>query len=107
MQQFFRNNPPLETLNAESYTGVPWFDSHHLAIGNLCMIDVKPPQIDKRTKAIMSVFAALGLPNCNANGPGKKRRAYEQLKFRVEERTAEWIGANLALETEIKERIAV
>ncbi|MEB3280457.1 MAG: GAF domain-containing protein [Lyngbya sp.] len=107
LQGFFPNNPLLEQLNAKSYMGVPLFDADKKVIGNLCIVDVNPLKIDKPTQAIMSVFAERAAAELQRKwAEDEKRRAYEQLEFRVEERTGELVAANIALETEIKERIA-
>ncbi|WP_040483482.1 GAF domain-containing hybrid sensor histidine kinase/response regulator [Lyngbya aestuarii] len=108
LQQFFPNNSLLKQLNADSYMGVPLFDNDQKVIGNLSILDVNPLKTDKRTRAIMSVFAARAATELQRKWAEEdKRRAYEQLEFRVEERTAELVAANTTLETEIRERIAV
>ncbi|EAW34283.1 GAF domain-containing hybrid sensor histidine kinase/response regulator [Lyngbya sp. PCC 8106] len=108
LQRFFPNNSLLRQLNAESYIGVPLLDANQKVIGNLSILDVNPLKTDKQTRAIMSVFAARAATELQRKwAEEEKRRAYEQLEFRVEERTAELVAANTTLETEIRERIVV
>jgi signal transduction histidine kinase/CheY-like chemotaxis protein len=107
LEQLFPNDLWLKDLGAESYMGVPLVDANQTAIGNLCILDTKPFLTDNRAKAIMSVFAARAATELQRKwAEEEKRRAYEELEFRVEERTTELVSANAALETEIRERIA-
>ncbi len=105
LQQLFPNDLWLKDLGAESYMGVPLLDANQAAIGNLCILDTKPFLTDNRAKAIMSVFAARAATELQRKwAEEEKRRTYEELEFRVEERTTELVSANAALETEIRER---
>jgi GAF domain-containing protein len=107
LQKLFPNSQLLKDIDAESYLGVPLFDNNQGVIGNLCILDTKPFLTDNRAKAIMSVFAARAATELQRKwAEEEKRRAYEELEFRVEERTTELVSANAALETEIRERIA-
>lgn len=107
LQKLFPNSQLLKDIAAESYLGVPLFDNNQGVIGNLCILDTKPLLTDNRAKAIMSVFAARAATELQRKwAEEEKRRTYEQLEFRVEERTTELVSANAALETEIRERIA-
>ncbi|MBD2388375.1 GAF domain-containing protein [Cylindrospermum sp. FACHB-282] len=107
LQQIFPNNSLIEGLRAESYVGVPLVDINQNVIGNLCIIDVKPFLSDDRTNTLLRVFAARASAELQRKwAEEEKRCAYEELEFRVDERTAELVAANTALETEIRERIA-
>ncbi|WP_242039627.1 GAF domain-containing protein [Anabaena sphaerica] len=107
LQDLFPNAPLLQEMDAQSYVGVPLLDRDQQVIGNLCIIDVKPFLTDERTKAIFSVFAARASAELQRKwAEEEKRQAYEDLEFRVEERTTELVRANNALESEISERIA-
>ena len=106
LQQLFPDAPLLKDLGAESYVGVPLLNVNQNPIGHLCILDVKPSLIDDHTKALLSVFAARAATELQRKwAEDDKRRAYEELEFRVEERTAELVTANIALESEIQERI--
>lgn len=107
LQQLFPGFTLLQEMQAESYIGVPLLDDKQNVIGNLCIVDVKPTLPDDRTHAILSVFAARAAAELQRKwAEDEKHRAYEELEFRVEERTAELVSSNAALETEIQERIA-
>ncbi|MDY7022113.1 MAG: ATP-binding protein, partial [Cyanobacteriota bacterium] len=108
VQQLFPHHQFLKQLNAESYVGLPLLNAEQNAIGYLCIIDIKPIETYQRTQAIMSVFAARAAAELHRKwAEEEKRQTYEQLEFRVEERTAELVAANHTLETEIRERIAI
>lgn len=107
LQPLFPDAPLLEGIAAESYVGVPLVDTNQNVIGNLCIIDVKPFLADDRTKTLLRVFAARASAELQRKWAEEdKRRAYQDLELRVDERTAELIAANTALEVEIRERIA-
>ncbi|MBL1175279.1 MAG: GAF domain-containing protein [Pantanalinema sp. GBBB05] len=107
LQQLFPTISMLRELQAESYVGVPLLDGHQNVIGHLCILDVKPFLIDDRTRAFFSVFAARAATELQRKwAEDDKRRAYEELEFRVKERTAELMATNTVLEAEIQERIA-
>ncbi|WP_414529677.1 GAF domain-containing protein [Nodularia chucula] len=107
LQDVFPDNLLLEQLEAESYIGVPLLDLNENVIGNLCIVDVKPLEISERTKTLLQVFAARASVELQRKwAEEEKKQAYEQLEFRVEERTAELVEVNHTLESEIQERIA-
>jgi GAF domain-containing protein len=68
VQQHFPNFHLLKEIGAESYVGVPLLDANQQAIGQLCMLDVKPFQLDDRTKALFNVFAARAAIELQRNG---------------------------------------
>lgn len=107
LQKLFPKSQILKDIGAESYLGVPLFDSNQTVIGNLCILGTKPFLSDDRAKAIMSVFAARAATELQRKwAEEEKRHTYEQLEYRVEQRTGELVATNAALETEIQERIA-
>ncbi|MFB2892950.1 GAF domain-containing protein [Aerosakkonemataceae cyanobacterium BLCC-F50] len=107
LQESFPDDLWLKDIDAKSYIGVPLLDGNQKAIGNLCVIDAKPLNIDNCTKAVLSVFAARAATELQRKwAEEEKHRAYEELEIRVQERTAELVAANIILEREIKERIA-
>ncbi len=106
LQDLFPNNALLQGLQAESYVGLPLLDAQQAVIGNLCIIDTKPCLPNERTQVLMRVFAARAATEMQRKwAEDEKRRAYAELEFRVEERTAELVMANASLESEIHERI--
>lgn len=108
LREHFPNDPLLEGIAAESYLGVSLLDNNQQAIGNLCILDVKPLEGQEQARAIMSVFAARAATELQRKwAEEEKRLAYEELEFRVEERTAELVAVNSTLETEIQERIEI
>lgn len=105
LQQRF-SDTLLKELGAESYMGVPLLDVNQKAIGHLCVIDIKPFAIDDRTQALLNVFALRAATELQRKwAKDEKHRAYEELEFRVAERTAELVTINVDLATEIQERI--
>ncbi len=106
LQQQFPNIPMLKELGAESYVGIPLLNDQHNPIGHLCVIDVKPFEVDDRTQALFTVFAARAAAELQRKwAEDEKRQAYADLERRVEARTAELVAANISLEAEIRERI--
>ncbi|HEY9908585.1 MAG TPA: GAF domain-containing protein, partial [Thermosynechococcaceae cyanobacterium] len=107
VQQHFPNAHLLKELGAESFVGVPLLDANQQTIGQLCILDVQPFQIDDRTKGLFNVFAARAAIELQRKwAEDEKVRAYEALELRVQERTAELVQTNTALGFEIRERTA-
>ncbi|AFY64592.1 GAF domain-containing protein [Geitlerinema sp. PCC 7407] len=105
--EIFPDLEVLQQVSATSYIGVPLTDSDQTVLGNLCIFDSKPLPIDENTKAIIQVFAARATAELQRQWAEEdRRRAYEKLEVRVQERTAELTTANAALEAEVRERIA-
>ncbi len=108
LQKHFPQDMMLKEIEAESYLGVSLLDANQQAIGNLCILDVKPLVGEEQARAIMSVFAARAATELQRKwAEEEKRCAYEELEFRVEKRTAELVAVNSTLETEIQERIDI
>ncbi len=108
LQSQFPGNTLLAEMGAESYLGVPLLDMEQRVIGTLCIIDTKPLAEDENTQAIMSIFAArAGAELQRQWAEAEKSRTYEELEFRVTERTAELVETNVALAVEIREREAI
>lgn len=108
LQSAFPDSVILKSLQAESYLGIPLFNSDQKLIGNICILDTHPLNNEANAIAIMQVFAArAGAELQRKNAEDARNRAYEELEFRVQERTSELSATNVALEKEIQERIAV
>lgn len=106
LQTLFPDLPMLQTLQAESYLGIPLLDANQAVMGILCVLDTHPFNLNDRTTTLLNVFAARATAELKRKwAEDEKRRAYAELEFRVEERTAELVSANVALENEIRERI--
>jgi PAS domain S-box-containing protein len=58
VQEHFPGNTALPSLNAESYMGVPLFDSSGNSIGHLYVVDTKPLVEEEYARSIMGIFAA-------------------------------------------------
>ncbi|MEQ8957462.1 MAG: histidine kinase, partial [Coleofasciculus sp. C2-GNP5-27] len=96
-----------DTTDTKHCVEIPLLDGNQLVIGMLGICDVKPLCITNLDQAMMNVFAARAATELQRKwAEEEKRRAYEALEFRVEERTAELVATNATLETEIQERIA-
>lgn len=107
LQRFFPEVLLLEQMAAESYLGVPLLDTSQQVIGNLCIVHTQALLTDEKNQAIMTVFAARAAAELQRKWAENARsRAYDELEVRVQERTAELVAANAALEREIQERIA-
>ncbi|MBD2460168.1 GAF domain-containing protein [Oscillatoria sp. FACHB-1407] len=107
LQQRFSDALLFQAINAQSYVGVPLLDSHQAVIGTLCILDIKPFESNTRTKTLMNVFASRAATELQRKwAEDEKHQTYEQLEFRVEERTAALVETNATLQVEIRERIA-
>ena len=108
VQNYFPDCDVLRELQIESYVGLPLLNLEQQAIGVLCILDSKPLQIDDRTQALLTIFAARAASEVQRKwAEDEKHRAYEEMEFRVVERTAELVQTNLNLEMEIQQRIAI
>ncbi|TVQ17783.1 MAG: GAF domain-containing protein [Leptolyngbya sp. DLM2.Bin15] len=107
LQDAFPNQPLLNSRNAESYIGAPLMNQEQDVIGTLCIFDTKPMSINARTQALIQIFADRAAAELQRKWAEEQLRlAYEELEERVEQRTAELVSANAALEGEVAERSA-
>lgn len=58
IQMLFPKDKDLIDLGAESYLGVPFFDSSNNLMGHLAIIDTKPMQKDSKVISVFKIFAA-------------------------------------------------
>ena len=105
LQSQFPEDVLLQTMKVESYVGEPLIDGSNRVIGNVCILDTKPIVKNENTEAILKIFAARATGELERKWAEEARKkAYDQLELRVEERTNDLLAVNLALESEIKVR---
>jgi len=79
LQALFPKDTDLRDLAAESYLGMPLFDSSGGVVGHLAVLDTKPMVEDSRTTSVMQVFAA------RAGTEVKRLRAEQELRVALRE----------------------
>ena len=82
LQQLFPEDSVLVDMGAQSYLGVPLFNTERLVIGHLVIIDDKPMPRDLLAISVLETFAA------RAGAELERQQADEQLSRLSEERTA-------------------
>jgi formate hydrogenlyase transcriptional activator len=92
VQERFPECRSLGDLNAVSYMGAPLFNSAGQLIGNLCIIDNKPLDDERRAKSILEIFAA------RAAAEIERKRAEDALR-ESEERLARAEKSSLVMVT--------
>ncbi len=92
VQEMFPQCSSLADLNAVSYMGAPLFNSAGRLMGNLCIIDNKPLEDERRAKSILEIFAA------RAAAEIERKRAEEALR-ESEERLARAEKSSLVMVT--------
>ena len=92
VQEQFPACRSLGDLNAVSYMGAPLFNSAGHLIGNLCIIDNKPLDDERRAKSILEIFAA------RAAAEIERKRAEDALR-ESEERLARTEESSLVMVT--------
>jgi len=99
VQQYFPQNPFLKRFNAESYLGIPLFNSDHRVIGHMVMVDDKPMSEDPLWISVLQIFAnRAGVELVREQAEEKLRAALaevESLKNRLQ-------AENLYLQEEIR-----
>jgi two-component system, sensor histidine kinase and response regulator len=105
VQTVFPQAEVLVQMEAVSYVGVPLLDKDKTAIGTLCILHTEPLLPDETRIALMQVFAARAAAELGRERAEEaKSQAYDQLEFRVEQRTAELMQTNETLAEEVEER---
>ncbi|NET01554.1 MAG: response regulator [Sphaerospermopsis sp. SIO1G1] len=108
VKELFPHSPLLQSMDIQSYIGIPLMDYYNQTIGCLCILDNKTIQTDEITEAILSVFAIRAATELQRKWAQEaKIKAYQNLEARIKDRTTALVAANNALENEIGERIAV
>jgi formate hydrogenlyase transcriptional activator len=99
VREHFPQNDVLAKLNAESYFGVPLFDSQRTVIGHMVIIDDKPANEDPLWLSVLRTFAARAGVELEREQAEQKLRAalaeVEALKNRLE-------AENVYLQEEIR-----
>jgi signal transduction histidine kinase len=105
VQTLFPNATALQEMAAVSYLGAPLLTETGHVIGVLCIYHDCPLPHEENAKAIITAFAIRAATELQRQRAELAlRQAYDELETRVQERTAELITANVALETEIQDR---
>lgn len=108
VQTLFPKSQALAQMGAVSYVGVPLLDQDQNALGTLCILHTEPLPPDENRIALMQVFAARAAAELGRKRAEEaKSQAYDELEFRVEQRTAELVHTNGALAAEVTERATV
>ncbi|MBO0349787.1 PAS domain S-box protein, partial [Phormidium pseudopriestleyi FRX01] len=104
LQELFPNAPALSTINAVGYLGVPLLDSQNRPIGNLCILNDKPLEVDSEAHAILKVFASRAAAELQRKwAEDGLKSANDELERRVQERTRELSETLNSLQAEIAE----
>jgi PAS domain S-box-containing protein len=82
LQQLFPADKDLVTLGAQSYLGVPLFDSKRRVIGHLVILDDKPMPRDPLALSVLEIFAS------RAGAELERQQADEELRRLTDEREA-------------------
>ena len=84
VQERFPACRSLGDLNAVSYMGAPLFSSAGQLIGNLCIIDNKPLEDERRARSILEIFAARAAAEIERKRAEDALRESEQRLARAE-----------------------
>jgi formate hydrogenlyase transcriptional activator len=79
VREYFPQNQVLARLNAESYLGVPLFDSGRNVVGHMVIVDDKPMSDDPLWLSVLKTFAA------RAGIELEREQAHEKLKVALAE----------------------
>jgi formate hydrogenlyase transcriptional activator len=79
VQQYFPQNKFLPTMNAQSYLGIPLWNSSQRVIGHMVLVDDKPMSEDPLWVSVLQTFAA------RAGAELEREQANEQLRAALAE----------------------
>jgi formate hydrogenlyase transcriptional activator len=99
VQQYFPQNRFLPTINAQSYLGIPLWNSAHRVIGHMVLVDNKPMSEDPLWMSVLQTFAA------RAGAELEREQANERLRealSEVERLKNQLQAENVYLQEEIK-----
>jgi formate hydrogenlyase transcriptional activator len=99
VQQYFPQNEFLPTMNAQSYLGIPLWNSAHTVIGHMVLVDDKPMSEDPLWISVLDTFAA------RAGAELEREQANERLRealSEVERLKNQLQTENVYLQEEIK-----
>ncbi|HEY9761487.1 MAG TPA: PAS domain S-box protein [Trichocoleus sp.] len=90
LQQRFPQYPLIQSLQAESYLGIPLTSADGQRIGNLCILDNKPMENIQWAEAFLRIFAMRAAAELERQYTTEAlEQLNQELEVRVEERTAE------------------
>ncbi|GAB4234809.1 MAG: hypothetical protein Kow0049_18970 [Stanieria sp.] len=78
IQSLFPEERELVTLSAQSYAGIPLFNSKNELLGHLAVLDDRPMDNENRYRAVLEIFAA------RAAAEMERQQAEEALQFSEE-----------------------
>ncbi len=88
LRQRFPHMALLDTLEAESYLGVPLLDGEGAVLGVLCVVSDRPLPRPEEAEGILALFAARASAELQRQRAEQQlRQAYQEMEQRVEERT--------------------
>src|SRR5687768_13009594 len=79
VQEYFPQNKFLPTMNAQSYLGIPLWNSAHAVIGHMVLVDDKPMSEDPLWLSVLETFAA------RAGAELEREQANERLREALSE----------------------
>ena len=95
IQSLFPEDKDLVKLGAQSFLGIPFFDSSGKILGHLAAIDTKSRSRKLHELSTLKIFAArAGAEMERRNAEEALHKAYDELEMRVQKRTADLVKEN-------------
>lgn len=108
VQSLFPDDKGLAEWQAESYLGIPLFDTVGNILGHLAVLDDKPMHHSEQEISIMKIFGARASAELERmRAQQELQKAHDELEMRVKERTAELSNSNRLLTEQIKKRAQI